>query len=109
MPGEVKQLTTDELAKLEAFPLPTQGTVVLKTQGIDRYVLECSNITGADLKRVEEFVERMQGGLYAFRYESRTHRFPQCRFVQDEFQFSCDGPNRCRTRLAFEVFPPHAT
>jgi hypothetical protein len=109
MPGEVKQLTADELAKLEVFPLPATGTVTLVQNGAHQYLLDCSNVSGADLKRLEDFWERMKGGLYAFRYESKTHRFPHCHFSQDTAHFLQHAPNRCSAQFALEVLPPYTT
>ncbi len=109
MPGELKQLTPDELAKLEVFPLPVSGTVTLEQTAVDRYVLDFVNITGSDLKRLEDFWERMQGGLYAFRYESKTHRFPHCRFRHDTADFRITAPNKGQVHFALEVFPPYKT
>lgn len=106
MPGEVKQLTPDELAKLEVLPLPESG-FRLALSGGHQYLLDCYNITGADLKRLEDFWERMKGGLYAFRFESETHRFPHCRFDQQEARFMCHAPNRCSVRFVLQALPPY--
>jgi hypothetical protein len=109
MPGEIKQLTTDELARLETFPLPISGKVTLVRLGGDRYILDCAAVSGADLKRLEDFHERMKGGLYAFRYESRTDHFPHCRFGDGSVTFFQNAPNRCSVRLPIVVLPPYKT
>ena len=70
MPGEIRQWTPDELAKFEPFPLPASGRVTLAPIAGDRYLIDCANVSGADLKRLEDFWNRMKGGFYPFRYES---------------------------------------
>jgi hypothetical protein len=103
MPGQIKQLTSDELAKLEIFPLPVSGKVVLVSVGGDQYILDCTDVSGADSKRLEDFHERMKGGLYTFRFESKTHHFPHCHFGNSSVTFFCNAPNRCGVQLPIEV------
>jgi hypothetical protein len=109
MPGQIRQWTPDELAKFEVFPLPASGRVTLSPITADRYLVDCANVSGADLKRLEDFWNRMKGGFYPFRYESRTHRFPHCHFSQETAHFVVHGPNRCGVQFVVEVLPPFET
>ena len=109
MPGQIRQWTPDEVAKFEAFPLPVSGRVTLAPIINDRYLVDCANVSGNDLKRLEEFWNRMEGGIYPFRYESKTYRFPHCCFCQDTARFIVHGPNRCRAQFVVEVLPPYET
>jgi hypothetical protein len=109
MPGEIKPLTADELANLEVFPLPASGSVTLAPIRPYQYLVDCANVSGADIKRLEEFWNRMKGGLYPFRYQSRTHRFPHCHFRQDTAHFVTHAPNRCSVQFAIEALPPYET
>lgn len=107
MPGEIRQWTSDEMAKFEAFPLPASGKITLTTVGAHKYLVDCANVSGADLKKLEEFWNRMHGGLYPFRYESNAHRFRHCVFKQDEAHFVTHAPNRCSVQFAIEALPPY--
>ena len=109
MPGEIRQWTLDELAKFESFPLPASGRVTLAPIAADRYLIDCADVSYADLKRLEDFWKRMNGGLYPFRYESETHRFPHCHFIQDTAHFVTHATNRCSVQFAIEVLAPHET
>jgi hypothetical protein len=109
MPGEVRQLTMDELEKLEEFPLPQSGTVRLTRQRSDEYVLDCTGLSGADLKRLQDFYERMGGAFHAFCYTSGSQQFPHCRFGQGSVGFIQHGPNDCSVRFMLVVLPPYTT
>ena len=109
MPGEIRKWTPDELAKFEAFPLPASGRVTLAPIAAERYRIDCANVSGADSKRLEDFWNRMNGGLHAFRYESKTHRFPHCHFMQDSANFVTHAPNRCSVQFVIEVLSPYET
>ena len=109
MPGQIRQCTPDELAKFEVFPLPTSGRVALVPIAADQYLIDCADVSGADLKRLEDFWNRMEGGFYPFRYESKPHRFPHCHFRQDTASFVVHGPNRCGVKFVLEVLPAYET
>jgi hypothetical protein len=47
MPGQIRQLTPDELAELETFPLPASGKVRMWEGGErNHYIFECIGVTG---------------------------------------------------------------
>jgi hypothetical protein len=109
MPGEVQQLTPDDLEKLEVFPLPESGRItLLRNRADNEYLLDCSDVSGTDLKRMENFYERMEGAFHSFRFESRTHKFPHCRFAQGAVNFVWNR-NSCGVRLGLVVLPPYTT
>ena len=108
MPGQIKQLTPDELAKLETFPFPVSGTVRMLEGGErNHYLFECIGVTGADSMRLQEFCDRINGS--PFRFESATHRFPHCCFGNGTMIFTVNGPNRCSVQLLIDVLPPYTT
>jgi len=107
MPGEIRQWTPDELAKFEPFPLPASGRVTLARITANQYLIDCADVSGADRKSLEDFWDRMMGGFYPFRYESKTRHFPHCRFVQDTAHFVTHAPDKCSVRFAIEVLPPY--
>jgi hypothetical protein len=109
MPGQIRQWTSDELANFDAFPLPGSGSVTLASIGSNQYLIDCANVNAVDIKRLKDFWNRMKGGLYPFRYQSRTHGFPHCHFRQDTAHFVTHAPNKCSVQFAIEVLPPYET
>jgi len=109
MPGQIRQWTPAELANFETFPLPVSGTVRLFESGEHRYILDCIDLSGEDLKRLENFHERMKGGFHPFRYKSTTDQFPHCHFGGGAVNFLVNGPNRCSVRFTIEALPPYTT
>lgn len=107
MPDEVQQYTSDDLEKLDVFPLPVSGIITLKQTGADQYLIDCTNVSGADIKRMEDFYERMKGALHSFRYESSSHRLPHCRFGQGTVEFIQHAPDRCSVRFTLVILPPY--
>jgi hypothetical protein len=94
VPGEIRQPTADDLEKLEAFPFPASGRVFIRQVSSDRYILDCSDLTLADLQTLEGFFCRMGGRFRAFRFLSKDgrHHFPHCRFDSDSADLRRDSP-----------------
>ena len=107
MPGEVRQPTLDDLEKLELFPSPASGRVFIQQVASDRYILNCTDLTLADLQLLEGFFCRMGGRFRAFRFVSKDGqlRIPHCRFDSDSADFHRDAPDRGSAMLAIKVLP----
>jgi hypothetical protein len=107
MPGEIQQWTPEEIAKFEVLPVPSSGKVTLTPVSDHRYLLDCANVSGADVKKLEEFWNGMMDGFHPFRYQSATHHFPHCVFRQPAAHFVTHAPNRCSVQFAIETLPPY--
>lgn len=103
MPGEVMPLTQDELAQLEVCPVPSTGMVSFEQSGPNQYLLDCRDVSGKDMKRLQDFFDRMKGSFHSFRYESRTHQFSCCRFGRGPVRFLYHAPNRCSVQLVINT------